>query len=268
MNLRSLYWHTYLIGYVLVGSLIILWIRMTKKDKHVRREHLHQIEKRWAARMVAASGSNVTVIHKTSLKQGVNYVFFANHQSSFDIFTLMAYAKPPVVFMSKPLYFKIPIFGRAMKDMGHFSIDRKNRRQALIDIARAQEAILTGNLSLIIFPEGTRSLAGTIGTFKTGPLRILVPHQQTLADSDSKHLTSLSPHHATIKLSAIKIIPTAIVNTRQIQKKGSLRIYPAHVKLIFGNPLTIKPHMLTGNAKQGLMKRIENIVRDLHTSHS
>ena len=63
--------------------------------------------------------------------------------------------------------FKIPIFGRAMRNVGYISIDRSNRQSAFESLKLAADKIKSG-VSVLIFPEGTRSLDGKIRPFKKG----------------------------------------------------------------------------------------------------
>ncbi|BBD06810.1 1-acyl-sn-glycerol-3-phosphate acyltransferase [Desulfovibrio ferrophilus] len=106
------------------------------------------------------------------------YVFMANHQSQLDIPLLTALLAPrKVSFVAKQSLFKIPVFGAAIKAVGHISIDRSNRRRAMKSIESAVQKA-QGGRSIMIYPEGTRAedldniqefkIGGVIIALKTG----------------------------------------------------------------------------------------------------
>ena len=100
---------------------------------------------------------------------GRGRVIMANHKNLFDIPLLFALLKNvPFVFVAKKSLFKIPFFGWAMSASGHISIDRANRRKAMESIKEAQ-ARLDQGISILIFPEGTRSKkADSLDKFQMG----------------------------------------------------------------------------------------------------
>ncbi len=255
MNLRGLYWHLYLVAYVVMGSLKLLWLRTITPAGKTRQQALHRLEKNWAQAMLRASGAHIVTHGTQHLEPGATYVFYANHQSSFDIFTLMAVIPVPVVFLSKPFYFKLPLFGWAMREMGHFSITRKHKRRALSDLQCVRHAVLSGKRSLIVFPEGTRSRDGSLNPFKLSTLRVIAANEDT---------TSAARQSAR----AVQLVPTALINTRTIHRKGSLRITPARVTVVFGKPLSVVPHKLTNTAKVQLMEAIETAVQSNYAEYS
>jgi len=101
------------------------------------------------------------------------YVFMVNHQSQLDIPLLAGILAPrPVSFVAKESLFKIPLFGPALKAVGHISIDRSNRRKAMASIDNAVNQAQNGR-SILIFPEGTRGKdLEHIDEFKTGGMII------------------------------------------------------------------------------------------------
>jgi 1-acyl-sn-glycerol-3-phosphate acyltransferase len=97
------------------------------------------------------------------------YAFMCNHLSQYDIVILFAILKHwNVRFVAKESLSKIPLFGHAMRRMGHIPIHRENSRKAMKAIDKAAEACGRG-VSVVIFPEGTRSDGGEkLGDFKIG----------------------------------------------------------------------------------------------------
>ncbi len=76
-----------------------------------------------------------------------------------------------VNMFAKRSLFRIPIFGWAMYAQGFVSVVRKNRKKARRSLEPAETALNSGR-QLFLFPEGTRSRTGELGTFKTGAFRL------------------------------------------------------------------------------------------------
>ena len=96
------------------------------------------------------------------------YVFIANHQNSYDIFTLSRSLPKGTVSISKKSLKWIPFFGQLYWLAGNILIDRANRGRAHGTIGAAAEAIRKRKLSIMMFPEGTRNYGRGLLPFKTG----------------------------------------------------------------------------------------------------
>jgi 1-acyl-sn-glycerol-3-phosphate acyltransferase len=110
----------------------------------------------WAKICLALAGIKVEA-DLSALDPGQTYVFVANHQSNFDIPVLTACLdRWSVRMVAKESLFKIPVFGWALRRVGHVSIDRGKMRKAMQAIQDAVDIAKSG-ISIVIFPEGTRS---------------------------------------------------------------------------------------------------------------
>lgn len=98
-----------------------------------------------------------------------HYVFMCNHQSLFDIPILFhALWDYHMRFVAKESLFRIPIYGKALGNAGHISLNRENRRAAMKSLDAAVESA-KGGISPLIFPEGTRNLdLSKLMDFKVG----------------------------------------------------------------------------------------------------
>lgn len=86
-----------------------------------------------------------------------HYVFMCNHQSLFDIPILFDVLwNYHMRFVAKQSLFSIPIYGKALGNAGHISMNRENRRAAMRSLDEAVAAA-KGGISPLIFPEGTRN---------------------------------------------------------------------------------------------------------------
>jgi 1-acyl-sn-glycerol-3-phosphate acyltransferase len=117
--------------------------------------------------------AHVKVEGKEMLPGDTRFVYVANHRSRFDPMVVMyKLAKYRIAFISKPSNFKIPCFGKILRKMCFLEIDRKDPKIAMQTIDDATEILGTGAASIGFYPEGTRSMDGTLGQFHGFMFRI------------------------------------------------------------------------------------------------
>lgn len=123
------------------------------------------------------------------------YVFVANHQSNADAF-LVAMLPWEMKWLSKKSMFDIPLLGWMMRVAGDVEVDRGNKESARQAMAEMRER-LDRKLSVIIFPQGTRSPDGTVGPFREGAFRLAIEK-------------------------GVDVVPLAVAGTAESLPKGSL----------------------------------------------
>ncbi|NLD35502.1 MAG: 1-acyl-sn-glycerol-3-phosphate acyltransferase [Desulfatiglans sp.] len=165
----------------------------------------HEIGRRWGKSILWVSGIRIQVKGIENLDLSKPSVFMCNHQSNFDIPVLFSALPAQFRWIAKAELFKIPLFGRAMRGAGYISIERKERRKAIQSLREAAEKIRSG-VSVMIFPEGTRSLDGNIGEFKKGGFFLAYD-------------------------AGAQIVPIVLNGTWSIMSKDSLAIRPGNVTL-------------------------------------
>lgn len=100
-------------------------------------------------------------------------LFVSNHRSNFDpIVTWYALKKWRIAFISKPSNFKIPVFGRIIRKCCFMPINREDPRKAIPTINRAAKLLRKQEVSVGIYPEGTRSKTGQLLPFHNGVFKI------------------------------------------------------------------------------------------------
>ncbi|HEX2642216.1 MAG TPA: lysophospholipid acyltransferase family protein, partial [Thermoanaerobaculia bacterium] len=169
------------------------------------------ISRVWSRCLLAASGVRVDTEYAAELVPGASYVFLCNHQSLFDIPALLATCPGQVRFLAKRTLFLIPIFGWALAAGGFIPIDRKDRSKARQSFAAAIDR-LRGGVSILLFPEGTRSLTDTLLPFQRGGFLIALK-------------------------TGLPIVPVGIEGSRAIQHRGNWAIRPGRVVVRYGAPL-------------------------------
>ena len=145
------------------------------------------------------------------------YLFAQNHTNHFDY--LYLYPATPHFKQGLELesHFRYPIYGWAMKARGTIPVRPGSVAQARENLRAMRDEIRRGH-SILTFPEGTRSLDGRVGCFRTGVFRI------------AREL-------------GVPVVPVAVTGAYDVMRKGSLLIRPAH---------TIRIHVEKPEATAGL----------------
>ena len=107
------------------------------------------------------------------IPKNTKVLFVSNHRSNFDpIITWYILKKWKIAFVSKPSNFKIPFFGRIIRKCCFMPIDRENPRNAIVTINKAAKLLKKQEVSIGIYPEGTRSKNGQLLPFHNGVFKI------------------------------------------------------------------------------------------------
>ena len=193
---------------------------------------VHLVARLWARSILFVSRIKVTVNGLSNVDPSKSFIYMSNHQSNFDIPVLLAHIPGQFRWLAKAELFKIPIFGHGMRGAGYISIDRFNRDSAFQSIDQAAKKIKDG-VSVMIFPEGTRSKDGRIRSFKKGGFIMAVD-------------------------SGVPIVPVVVRGTWPIMSKDSLRINRGNVYLDIKQP--IDTHGYTRDNKQLLIDRVRAVI--------
>jgi len=121
----------------------------------------------WAWCLTHASFVRVRVEGRERLRPETSYVFLANHQGNYDILALYGFLGRQFRWVIKQELRKVPFLGWGCAAIGHIFVDRGDSRRAIASLEAAKPR-LAGGVSVVFFPEGTRSPDGTLGRFKKG----------------------------------------------------------------------------------------------------
>ncbi|MGI9642997.1 MAG: lysophospholipid acyltransferase family protein [Acidimicrobiia bacterium] len=167
----------------------------------------------WASLFLKIPPVKIHVEGSEKVDPNKRYVVASNHLSQFDIPLLFHVLPLHGRFLSKKELFRIPLIGRAMRTIGIIEIDRQagggSSRRAIN--AGVQVAAERG-YSLLIFPEGTRSLDGNLLPFKKGAARIAIDTQ-------------------------LPLLPVVLEGSDRISTPGSKIIHPGHVSVRILDPI-------------------------------
>lgn len=123
---------------------------------------------RWFKRMSLLFGIKVEVRRPKNLVLPQQCIYIANHQNNYDLITAAYVVPPRTVTVGKKSLLWIPLFGFLYWVTGNILIDRNNKVRAHKKLTEIVQNIKKRNISLWIFPEGTRSRGRGLLPFKTG----------------------------------------------------------------------------------------------------
>lgn len=113
-------------------------------------------------------GVKLTVKGTENIDPSRSYLVMGNHQSLFDLFAIPVAIPICMVGIEAAYHFSLPLWGPLITRWGCIPIVRKDIAQAIKSLDKARKALAKGD-SIIILPEGHRTLTGKIGAFKKGP---------------------------------------------------------------------------------------------------
>ncbi|MBT5229620.1 MAG: 1-acyl-sn-glycerol-3-phosphate acyltransferase [Methylococcales bacterium] len=94
-------------------------------------------------------------------------VFAGKHQSTWETLSFTNIF-PPFVWVLKKELLKVPVFGWCLSQLGTIAIDRSQGLKAINQITQEGKVILDQELSIFVFPEGTRTIAREKGNYGVG----------------------------------------------------------------------------------------------------
>jgi 1-acyl-sn-glycerol-3-phosphate acyltransferase len=122
----------------------------------------------WAKVITKAFLLPVKVEGSENVPENQSYVFVANHQGAFDIFLIYGYLGRNFKWMMKYQLKKIPFVGYACAKSHQIFVDRRGTAKVRAMYKTVRHTLETGNCSVVVFPEGSRSFTGHMGVFKKG----------------------------------------------------------------------------------------------------
>jgi 1-acyl-sn-glycerol-3-phosphate acyltransferase len=157
--------------------LFVFWTLLMALIRLFERDPLHRRTARWFRRLgptLAALNPawRVHVSGTEHIAAGQTYVIVSNHQSLADI-PVVSHLPLDTKWMGKAELFKVPLIGWMLRMAGDVPVNRSDRRsgaKALLKCAR----FLRQGLSVVFFPEGTRSRDGAVLPFNQAPFELAI----------------------------------------------------------------------------------------------
>jgi len=165
----------------------------------------------WARWILVSCGIEVEVEGRDGIDPQIASVVMSNHQSVFDILALVSTLPLEWRFVAKRELTWIPFFGWGLVAAGHIIIDRGRNERAVASLKEAAERVREG-VSVIIFPEGTRSETNDLRPFKSGGFHLAIQAQAP-------------------------ILPVSISGSGKITPRNSLRIEAGRILVRYGRAI-------------------------------
>jgi 1-acyl-sn-glycerol-3-phosphate acyltransferase len=207
--------------------LIILVGPFDRKGKYVQK-----ITSWWTKMILTVGGVALSVKGLSQIDPKRQYVFMVNHQSNIDIPVLIqSLPKLRLRWIAKKELLWVPFFGWAMWAAKNITVDRSDRFHALGTFKKAKERMKDG-VSLVVFPEGTRSSEGDLLPFKRGGFLLAIETETP-------------------------IVPITINGSGAILSKGDWRLRGGQVEVIVGPPVSVE------NYQPGTLRVLSAHIREL-----
>ncbi len=139
------------------------------------------------------------------------YIYMLNHQSMFDHFMIAGSTSHYLTGVAAEDQYSYPVYGAALRRYKAIPIKREKLKDAIHSLDEAEKVVLSGT-SLLIAPEGTRTVSGELGTFKKGPFHLAINTKAT-------------------------IIPVAIIGAWEAKKKTDWKLKPGVITIHYGDPI-------------------------------
>ena len=200
----------FLIPAISLYTIVLGTLSLTSSLFDSRGHFAHWCARTWSRLILKTTGVRVAVRGLEHVEPGKTYVFVSNHQSIYDI---------PILFWSLPFQLRIiakeslgrfPFLGWHLRRTGHMLVDRS--RPDRTAIFRWASSLTSNGLSLIVFPEGTRSRDGRVRRFKGGSFYLALE-------------------------AGLPVVPLSVTGSRHVMLKGRLATYPGEVTLTVHPPI-------------------------------
>jgi len=206
------WWRTVLLLIPAIGVYTIVLGTMSLASSlfDARGYFAHWCARTWARLILGTTGVSVRVEGLEHVAPNGSYVFVSNHQSHYDTAVLFATLPHQLRIIAKDSLGRFPFVGWHLRRTGHILVDR--RRPDRSAIFAWAERLLSQGLSLIVYPEGTRSPNGLVQRFKPGSFQIALQ-------------------------AGLPVVPISISGTRQVLRKGDLAARPGIVRMVLHPPI-------------------------------
>ena len=220
-------WSCIVVSTLVLGVLTMLTYPLDRKGRVG-----HHCARLWGRIALLANRVKVKVEGLEDIRGKGPFIFMSNHQGSYDIFVLLGHLPFQFKWLVKKELFSIPFFGWAMAAAGYISIDRQGTRETVEAMNQAAQRIREG-MSVVIFPEGSRSPDGSIQPFKKGGFTLAMK-------------------------SKVPIIPISIAGSREIMSKDRLRASSGEIRIKVGDPIETETYSLKD--RTALMEKVSETI--------
>lgn len=169
-------WKTWFILYMLLSTLFFYPFLVISIILLKNYDLTYKIYRIWAWSICIAIGIKPEIINRENLSRTENFIMVANHSSELDIILPYTKIKHHFAFLAKEELKKLPFFRINFNGM-NVTVDRKSMVSGSSSLIACTQKLKAG-ISLLIFPEGTRSkTAPQMRKFKAGPFKLAIENE-------------------------------------------------------------------------------------------
>jgi 1-acyl-sn-glycerol-3-phosphate acyltransferase len=185
----------------------------------------------WAKGNLWACGVKVRTQGLERLDPCKAYLFMSNHQSQFDILALISVLDAfQLRWVAKQELRKVPVLGLCIQRTHQIIVDRESRTQAVATIRRVKE-LLNAGISVLFFPEGTRSKDGQLLPFKPGGFAVAVE-------------------------TGVPVVPVTVNGSRAIMPSGDWKVRAGEIEIVLSEPI----HLSKKTAREALLLKVQEVI--------
>jgi 1-acyl-sn-glycerol-3-phosphate acyltransferase len=225
---------------VLLALLMVVFGLLDPYGKQV-----YRISRLWSWLILCVAGVSLKIDGLNHIDPSRNYVFMVNHQSNIDIPVLIhSFSNFQLRWIAKKELLWVPFFGWAMWASKHITVNRSDALDAVKSLERARQRIAAG-ISVVVFPEGTRSRDGKLLRFKKGGLLLAA---QT----------------------GTSIVPVTINGSGAVLPAGAWRLRPGTIEVTVGQSVAVEGYR-PGNLRllsEQVRRSIAEHLRPIATSQA
>lgn len=219
---------------IILGTFVIIIATFSPNSRIIR-----PTMRLWGFVVMKVCGVAWEVEGLEHLERGKPYVLVSNHQSNLDppFHIAVLCEKVSVRFLAKAELFKIPLFAQAMRRIGIVETDRAAHAGAHRRINEQVGVVVERGLSLVIYPEGTRSRDGSVRPLKKGAFRIAIDN-------------------------GMPVVPITTVGLHAAWEPGKKLIRGGRARMVIHKP--IPTVSMTPVDIDGLRERVSTVIADTH----
>jgi 1-acyl-sn-glycerol-3-phosphate acyltransferase len=222
--------------FFLIASLVFIGLIFVKPQK------LNLLVKPLCKALLTSIGVRIKVSGLDLFDHNHPYLIVCNHESLLDPFVCTGYF--PMFFAGIELdeHFSWPIWGRVTRKWGSIPISKANHFSIRNSFKKAENVLKHGT-SILIFPEGERTITGKLNEFKVGTFYLA---KKVKAD----------------------ILPVSLSGLYLAKTRGIWYINSANVNLNFGKPILFEDYksITVGELRSKVQNIIENLKKGIRNT--
>jgi 1-acyl-sn-glycerol-3-phosphate acyltransferase len=190
----------------------------------------HRCAQWWARLILWTSGVRIRLAGQPLPASGESCIFVANHSSIYDVPILFTALPRQLRIMAKAALGYVPFIGWHLHRSGHVLVNRTNPGAGIF---KRMQRMARSGASLIVFPEGSRTMDGAVHRFKGGIFLLAIEN-------------------------GLPVVPVSIAGSRVVMPKGRFMVCPAEVAVTVHEAIPTRG--LSRDDARALAERVRAIV--------